>query len=177
MEISWTIFGTNELFIPFSLFVFCWFWPMKLWKCLFTFLKVLPDLPCKRKPSQRKSLTKNELTKICNDPGISLGTILETVFLVYFVAIFVDNFRKHFGTISWTFSGTQQQTIPETVPPKFEMSQSKKIIVFSLASVWSSKLSFIVFTQYNNNFLSDFFPPKKILFSTRKASKLTFVCF
>ena len=40
---------------------------------IFIFCKVLPVLPCKRKPQKimqpKLPKTKNELTKICNEPG------------------------------------------------------------------------------------------------------------
>jgi hypothetical protein len=60
-----------------SHFGFCWFWPTKLRKCLFTFFKSLACLALQteaiaKKITQPKSpKTKNELTKICNELGIS----------------------------------------------------------------------------------------------------------
>ena len=67
-----------ELFIPFLFFVFRWFWPTKLQKCLLTFFKSLACLALQTETIVKKITqpklpkTKNELTKICNEPGISL---------------------------------------------------------------------------------------------------------
>ena len=72
-----TTLTNNELFIPFSLFFFRWFWPTNLRKCLFTFFKSLACLALQTETIVKKITqpklpkTKNELTKICNEPGIS----------------------------------------------------------------------------------------------------------
>ena len=66
---------THELFIPFSFFIFCWFWPMMLRKCLFTFFKSFACLALQMETIVKKITqptspnTKNELTKTCNEPG------------------------------------------------------------------------------------------------------------
>ena len=52
---------------------FCWFWPMKLWKCLFTFFKSLAN-GNHRKENHTIKATKNELTKICNKLGNNNAT-------------------------------------------------------------------------------------------------------
>ena len=46
---------THELFILFLFFIFCWFWPTMLRKCLFTFFKSFACLALQKKPLQRKS--------------------------------------------------------------------------------------------------------------------------
>ena len=55
---------------------------------IFIFCKVLPVLPCKRKPQKitqpKLPKTKNELTKICNEPGNNNG---KTICLIYFVML------------------------------------------------------------------------------------------
>ena len=55
-----------ELFIPFLLFVFCWFYPMKLRKCLFTFFKSLVCLALQTESSQRKSGNLNHQKRKTN---------------------------------------------------------------------------------------------------------------
>ena len=73
-----SILAAYELFIPFSIFVFLWFWLLKLRKCLFTFFKILDCLALQTETIIKKITqpelpnTKNELTKICNKPGIHL---------------------------------------------------------------------------------------------------------
>ena len=58
------------------IFVFRWFWQTKLRKCLFTFFKSLVCLALQTETIVKKIMqpklpkTKNELTKIHNEPGI-----------------------------------------------------------------------------------------------------------
>ena len=70
-------FPSFELFIPF--FIFRWFWPTKLRKYyviyLFTFFKSLACLALQTETIVKKITQpklpkmKNEVTKICNEPG------------------------------------------------------------------------------------------------------------
>ena len=73
--ISFCVLGVHvtsliyDLFIPFLLFVFRWFWPTKLQKCLFTFFKSLACLALQtetivNKIMRPKSPETNKLTKI-----------------------------------------------------------------------------------------------------------------
>ena len=50
------------------IFAFRWFWPTKLRKCLLTFTT---ETILKKITQPKLPKTKNELTKICNEPGIS----------------------------------------------------------------------------------------------------------
>ena len=76
-QLIFSFLVTLEHFIPYSLFIFHWLRPTKLRKCLFTFFKSLACLALQtetivKKITQPKSpKTKNELTKNCNEPGIS----------------------------------------------------------------------------------------------------------
>ena len=79
----------------FGIFIFCCFWLLKI-SCngMFIFLFVLPILPCKQKTLYRKSRnlsdkkTKNQVTKICDEPSNSL------LKPNYFVIIFSNTYFK-----------------------------------------------------------------------------------
>ena len=73
-----SILAAYELFIPFSIFVFLWFFRLKLRKCLFTFFKIIDCLALQTETIVKKITQPelpNELTKICNKPGIHLKQV------------------------------------------------------------------------------------------------------
>ena len=76
-KLAVAFFVSYELFIPFSFFVFSLVSATKLRKCLLTFFKSLACLALQTETIVMKITQpmlpkmKNELTKICNEPGIT----------------------------------------------------------------------------------------------------------
>ena len=79
--------GYLTIFIPFLIFVYRWFWLMKLRKyqniaiCLFTFysLSLQTKIIIKKITQPKLPKTKNEVTKICNELGINWFQILSNI--------------------------------------------------------------------------------------------------